>query len=111
MRRAPSCTRPPSRIRPPPWPESSARLARAHGRSIHSHVSLRQASRLLQGERVALNMLARASGIATKVRDHEMCLRMGISWVCMQARQYVHIARAQRWGGVIAGTRKTTPGT
>jgi nicotinate-nucleotide pyrophosphorylase (carboxylating) len=47
---------------------------------------------LLQGERVALNVLAECSGIATA------------------AARIVTIARAAAWPGRIAGTRKTTPG-
>ncbi|KAM7393616.1 hypothetical protein PAMP_020473 [Pampus punctatissimus] len=47
---------------------------------------------LLLGERPALNCLARASGIATR---------------CSQLQA---MARAGRWHGEVAGTRKTTPG-
>ncbi|KAH8094804.1 nicotinate-nucleotide diphosphorylase [Cristinia sonorae] len=47
---------------------------------------------ILLGERVALNMLARCSGIATKSKE-----------VLDQARGY-------GYKGIIAGTRKTTPG-
>lgn len=47
---------------------------------------------LLLGERTALNILTRASGIAT------------------QAQQSVKQARALGWSGHVAGTRKTTPG-
>ncbi|KAF4324372.1 hypothetical protein BBO99_00003244 [Phytophthora kernoviae] len=47
---------------------------------------------LLLGERTALNVLTRASGIAT------------------QARRSVDEARALGWNGHVAGTRKTTPG-
>lgn len=47
---------------------------------------------LLRGERVALNVLARASGIATA------------------AAAVVRLAREQGWHGEVAGTRKTTPG-
>ncbi|KAI3657856.1 hypothetical protein MP638_003174 [Amoeboaphelidium occidentale] len=50
------------------------------------------ANRLLQGERVALNIIARASGIATR------------------ARRMVQIADKAGWKGRVAGTRKTTPG-
>jgi len=50
------------------------------------------ARRLLLGERVALNLLARCSGIATK------------------SRQFKDISIANGFKGVIAGTRKTTPG-
>ncbi|KAG7377161.1 hypothetical protein PHYPSEUDO_012069 [Phytophthora pseudosyringae] len=47
---------------------------------------------LLLGERTALNILTRASGVAT------------------QARRSVEQARALGWKGHVAGTRKTTPG-
>lgn len=47
---------------------------------------------LLLGERVALNCLSRASGIATL------------------ARRLHNIAEKAQWKGEIAGTRKTTPG-
>jgi nicotinate-nucleotide pyrophosphorylase (carboxylating) len=47
---------------------------------------------ILMGERTALNILTRASGIAT------------------QAKHAVELARALGWGGHVAGTRKTTPG-
>lgn len=47
---------------------------------------------LLLGERVALNCLSRASGIASL------------------ARQLAKIKEAKGWKGEIAGTRKTTPG-
>ncbi|CAH0481180.1 unnamed protein product [Peronospora belbahrii] len=47
---------------------------------------------LLLGERTALNILTRASGVAT------------------QAKRSVEHARALGWKGHVAGTRKTTPG-
>lgn len=47
---------------------------------------------ILLGERTALNILARASGIATA------------------AREVVSIARTAGWHGEVAGTRKVTPG-
>ena len=50
------------------------------------------ANKLLQGERTALNVLSRASGVAT------------------YARELVQAARAHGWKGEVAGTRKTTPG-
>jgi len=49
-------------------------------------------NRVLLGERTALNILSRASGIAT------------------QAREASTIAAQHGWHGVVAGTRKTTPG-
>ena len=48
--------------------------------------------RILQGERIALNVLARCSGIATA------------------ARAFADKKAAAGWAGVVAGTRKTTPG-
>lgn len=50
------------------------------------------ARNLLLGERTALNMLARASGIATR------------------ARELADLKKAHSFKGVVAGTRKTTPG-
>lgn len=47
---------------------------------------------ILMGERTALNILTRASGIAT------------------QAKHAVDLARGLGWHGHVAGTRKTTPG-
>jgi len=47
---------------------------------------------LLLGERVALNLLARCSGIATK------------------SKKFKDIAESNGYQGIIAGTRKTTPG-
>jgi len=47
---------------------------------------------ILLGERTALNVLARACGIATL------------------ARQVTNIAQSKGWKGRVAGTRKTTPG-
>ncbi|KAJ3125457.1 hypothetical protein HK098_000271 [Nowakowskiella sp. JEL0407] len=47
---------------------------------------------ILLGERPALNMIARASGIATR------------------ARRLLELKEKHNWKGIIAGTRKTTPG-
>lgn len=49
-------------------------------------------NKILLGERLALNCLSRASGIATK------------------AKNLVELKKAAKWAGEIAGTRKTTPG-
>lgn len=49
-------------------------------------------NRILQGERTALNVLTRASGIATHARE--------------LANEKVRLG----WSGEVAGTRKTTPG-
>jgi len=51
-----------------------------------------KARHLLLGERVALNLLARCSGIATK------------------SKRIKDLARSYGYEGTIAGTRKTTPG-
>ncbi len=48
--------------------------------------------KLLLGERVALNMLARCSGVATK------------------SQKMLQLVREAGYQGIIAGTRKTTPG-
>lgn len=48
--------------------------------------------KLLLGERVALNMLARCSGVASK------------------SRRMLQLVRDAGYDGIIAGTRKTTPG-
>ncbi|BFZ64439.1 nicotinate-nucleotide diphosphorylase (carboxylating) [Saitoella coloradoensis] len=50
------------------------------------------ARKILLGERVALNTLARCSGIATK------------------SRRLLNLVRAAGYEGILAGTRKTTPG-
>lgn len=49
-------------------------------------------SHLLRGERTALNSMSRCSGVAAL------------------SRRCVDIADAHKWGGEVAGTRKTTPG-
>jgi len=49
-------------------------------------------SHLLRGERTALNSISRCSGVASL------------------SRECVDIARKNEWGGLVAGTRKTTPG-
>ncbi|KAI9007046.1 Quinolinate phosphoribosyl transferase [Gaertneriomyces semiglobifer] len=65
-----------------PGPTGRKEVARVYG----------NARNLLLGERPALNMLARASGIATR------------------ARRLRQLKDQHGWTGVIAGTRKTTPG-
>uniref|UniRef100_A0A7S4ITH4 Nicotinate-nucleotide pyrophosphorylase [carboxylating] n=1 Tax=Odontella aurita TaxID=265563 RepID=A0A7S4ITH4_9STRA len=47
---------------------------------------------LLRGERTALNSISRCSGVATA------------------SREAVELARSHNWDGLVAGTRKTTPG-
>lgn len=50
------------------------------------------ARKILLGERTALNLMARASGIASN------------------ARRVQQLVAAQHWKGSVAATRKTTPG-
>lgn len=60
---------------------------------IHHCATVRGPIRkILLGERVALNILARCSGIASK------------------SASMISALRAQGWQGTLAGTRKTTPG-
>ncbi|GAB6026213.1 hypothetical protein CHUAL_012421 [Chamberlinius hualienensis] len=63
----------------------------ASGVAVLAHVSGR-ACDILRGERVALNCIARASGIAT------------------ESRKIKQLSELNGWKGKIAGTRKTTPG-
>jgi nicotinate-nucleotide pyrophosphorylase (carboxylating) len=62
------------------------------GKPILAALVTGKASSLLQAERIILNTLHRCSGIATL------------------SRQYADIAKEHHWKGLIAGTRKTTPG-
>lgn len=64
------------------WIEPTKTVATVSGKVRH----------LLLGERVALNCLCRASGIAT------------------YCKKLLKIAENCKWGGELAGTRKTTPG-
>ncbi|RHY04786.1 hypothetical protein DYB36_006936 [Aphanomyces astaci] len=59
---------------------------------------------ILLGERTALNILTRASGIAT-----QNCDGLINAW-SLQASAAVKVARGLGWHGHVAGTRKTTPG-
>lgn len=59
---------------------------------IHLATVTGPVSHLLRGERTALNTLSRCSGVAT------------LSHQCKQ------IADSHNWKGLVAGTRKTTPG-
>jgi nicotinate-nucleotide pyrophosphorylase (carboxylating) len=59
---------------------------------VHVAVVTGAARNILLGERTALNLMARASGIATLARETQ------------------EIARSKGYKGRIAGTRKTTPG-
>ncbi|KAJ2799070.1 nicotinate-nucleotide diphosphorylase (carboxylating) [Coemansia guatemalensis] len=62
--------------------DSKVEVAKVHG----------PARRILMGERLALNIIARCSGIASR------------------ARRLRDLADMNKFSGVIAGTRKTTPG-
>jgi len=62
------------------------------GKRVETAIVKGEARKILVGERTALNILARASGIAT------------------QARYLRQLADKANFKGVIAGTRKTTPG-
>ncbi|XP_075784873.1 nicotinate-nucleotide pyrophosphorylase [carboxylating] [Pelodiscus sinensis] len=64
------------------WLEPVARVAEVRGKARH----------LLLGERTALNCLGRCSGVATA------------------AGRVCRLAREAGWRGLVAGTRKTTPG-
>jgi nicotinate-nucleotide pyrophosphorylase (carboxylating) len=66
-----------------------------------------KARQLLLGERVALNTLARCSGIAS-VCVHPRSVQSGNANV--RSRRFRDAAKESGWKGTIAGTRKTTPG-
>ena len=71
--------------------------------------------KLLLGERVALNILARCSGIATKYvpsipqRRIHVQRRQQLKRLC-RTSSLLTILRSHGWNGILAGTRKTTPG-
>lgn len=70
-----------------------------------------KARHLLLGERVALNMLARCSGIATKCDPTTIYeLGRGFTPRLRRSKRIHDLARGYGYKGVIAGTRKTTPG-
>ena len=70
-----------------------------------------KARHLLLGERIALNILARCSGIATKCVFHTSHIsRFHLLWIRCRSRRFKDIARENGFNGTIAGTRKTTPG-
>lgn len=62
------------------------------GTRFHAATVCGPAHALLKGERVALNVLARCSGVAT------------------ESRKFAALKAARGFAGVVAGTRKTTPG-
>jgi len=71
--------------------EEGTRIDASHG-SVQVAIITGSVRHLLLGERIALNLMARASGIAT---------------ISRKARE---IADNAGWTGRVAGTRKTTPG-
>merc|ERR1711916_266881 len=64
----------------------------AAGGKIVAGIARGPVARILQGERISLNVLARASGIATA------------------SAAFADLVEANGWGGTVAGARKTTPG-
>ena len=72
--------------------DEGAQLVREHAKKIHVATVTGPARKLLLGERVALNTLARCSGIATA------------------SAKLLKLVRAAGFVGILAGTRKTTPG-
>jgi len=64
------------------------------------------ARKLLLGERVALNALARCSGIATK---YSSLGRISLS-NARRSHRMLRLVRQSGYNGILAGTRKTTPG-
>lgn len=69
------------------YEEGELLVAPVHAATVSGNVR-----NILMGERLALNILSRASGIAS------------------QAREAREIAQSEGWNGHVAGTRKTTPG-
>jgi nicotinate-nucleotide pyrophosphorylase (carboxylating) len=72
-----------------------------------------KARHLLLGERVALNMLARCSGIATKwvaFHVHSFTLPAYVFAFLRRSKRIKDLAVGYGYKGIIAGTRKTTPG-
>jgi nicotinate-nucleotide pyrophosphorylase (carboxylating) len=74
------------------WKVQEGQEVRLEGGRVEAAVVTGPMNRLLQGERSALNCLARVSGIATS------------------CRALVELAKEAKWHGRVAGTRKTTPG-
>lgn len=70
-----------------------------------------KARHLLLGERVALNLLARCSGIATKCVPSFLPTWISSSFFAKyRSKRIKDQARSYGFKGIIAGTRKTTPG-
>ncbi len=72
-----------------------------------------KARHLLLGERVALNMLARCSGIATQYASYSFLYECKPNSLPPppRSKKIKDLARGYGYNGIIAGTRKTTPGT
>lgn len=62
------------------------------GKIVVARISSTEVRKILLAERLSLNILARSSGIATK------------------SNQIITLARESGYKGILAGTRKTTPG-
>lgn len=73
------------------------------------------ASRILLGERTALNILTRSSGIATAVLAIHIhsspVVAFSLHTPTVQAKEVADVAAKAGWHGEVAGTRKTTPGS
>jgi nicotinic acid phosphoribosyltransferase len=65
---------------------------------------------ILLGERVALNMLARCSGIATKCVVLVCQFKFKNNASSFRSKRIKDLARGYGYNGIVAGTRKTTPG-
>ncbi|KAM3570565.1 hypothetical protein VYU27_007375 [Nannochloropsis oceanica] len=79
-------------LSPPSCSSSNSCSTAAGGMKVHVATISGKARHILLGERTALNILTRASGIATLTRES------------------VEVGRKAGWHGAVAGTRKTTPG-
>jgi nicotinate-nucleotide pyrophosphorylase (carboxylating) len=66
--------------------------------------------KILLGERVALNILARCSGIATKSAPSPSPSFLTHILNAYRTSSLVQTLRSHGWNGTLAGTRKTTPG-
>ena len=65
---------------------------------------------LLLGERVALNLLARCSGIATAYVLVVLSFVIDDSSYVNSSKHIKDVAQSYGFRGIVAGTRKTTPG-
>lgn len=74
------------------WHIQEGKVVNANFGNVHVATVFGPVNKLLQGERTALNILSRCSGVASAAKDN------------------VSQAHALGWKGWVAGTRKTTPG-